>query len=455
MLPKIGIASNRIDIAAICPATRAMRNLLPAIALALIASPAAAQLSRAEQAMAENVAAHHEADIALLERLVNQNSGTHNHAGVKAVADIFAPEFEKLGFEVEWIDQSAAGRAGHLFARHMGKRGTTRMLLIGHLDTVFEPTSPFQTFVRDGNRATGPGTGDMKGGDVVILSALRAMKAAGTLKNANIVVALTGDEEDAGSPLEVARADLVKAAEWADVALDFEALAQMGGQDMGSVARRSSNEWILTVSGKTGHSSAIFGQEYGYGAVFEMARILDRFRQELPEENLTFNIGVMSGGTPAELSEDKLSASAIGKTNIIPSQAVARGDLRTISPEQTERVVSAMTAIVADSLPGTSAEIKFELRYPPMAPTEGNLALLGQLNEVNADLGLAPMEVFPPALRGAGDINFVAGLVDGLAGMGPSGLGGHAVGENVDLDSMVRQAQRAALLMSRLAKKKR
>jgi glutamate carboxypeptidase len=153
-----------------------------------------------------------EENFSLLERLVMVNSGTHNFEGVREVAEILRPEFEALGFAVEWIDQSAAGRAGHLFARREGRPGTTRMLLIGHLDTVFEPDSPFQHYVRQGDTAVGPGVEDNKGGIVVILSALQAMHAAGTLDGANIVVALTGDEEDAGSPLEVARKDLLEAA---------------------------------------------------------------------------------------------------------------------------------------------------------------------------------------------------------------------------------------------------
>ena len=400
--------------------------------------------------MLETVEDGHEADIALLERLVVQNSGTHNHAGVRAVADMLIPEFEALGFTTQWIDQSAQGRAGHLFARHEGGTGT-KMLLIAHMDTVFEPESPFQGFVREGGRATGPGVEDDKGGIVVILSALKAMQAAGTLAGANIAVALTGDEEDAGKPLEAARADLVAAAEWADVALDFEGLVQTDGRDMGSVARRSSNNWTLTVEGRTGHSSGIFSEAQGYGAIYELARILDRFRQELPEENLTYNVGFAAGGTPATMGDDRLSAQTAGKTNIIPSTAVARGDLRTLTQEQTERVVAAMQAIVADSLSGTSAAIAFEYRYPPMAPTDGNLALLGKLNDVNADMGLEPMDVFPPSRRGAGDINFVAHLVDGIAGLGPNGALGHAPGENVDLGSFIRQAQRAAILMSRLS----
>lgn len=432
---------------------------LPRVALATAAvaamlgsaAPVAARLSDAEQIMLDTVESGFESDVTLLEQIVSQNSGTHSHAGVKAVADMLVPEFEALGFTVEWIDQSAAGRAGHLFARHAGAPGTTRMLLIAHLDTVFEPNSGFTEFVRDGDTAVGPGVGDDKGGIVVILSALRAMKQAGTLDGANIMVALTGDEEEAGNPLETSRADLVAAAEWADVALDFEGLSVLDGRDMGVIARRSANTWNLYVTAQTGHSSGLFSDGVSYGANYELARILDQFRRELPEENQTFNVGVMAGGTPAELSADGLSASAVGKSNIIPSSAVARGDLRTISQDQTDRAVAAMQAIVAESLPGTSAKITFEFRYPPMSPTDGNLALLDRLNVINADMGLPEMAVFPPAKRGAGDINFVAHLVDGLAGMGPAGKGAHAPGESVDLRSFTRQAQRAAILMSRLA----
>ena len=417
----------------------------------LLATPAAAQLTPAEQRIAEMVDARMEENFGLLERIVVVNSGTHNSEGVREVAERLRPEFEKLGFAVEWIDQSAANRAGHLFARREGKPGTTRMLLIAHLDTVFEPDSPFQDYVREGDRAIGPGVEDDKGGIIVILSALQAMQAVGALEGANIVVALTGDEEDAGDPLEIARRDLVAAAEWADVALDFEGLSVLDGRDMGVIARRSSNSWTLRTTGREGHSSGIFSEHSGNGAVYEIARIISRFREELPEDDLTFNVGLIAGGTTATLADDRLAVSATGKTNIIPPVAVARGDLRTISLEQTERVVAKMRAIVADNMPGTDAEIEFEFRYPPMPPTEGNRALLDRLNAVNADLGLEEMPVFPPSMRGAGDINFVAHLVDGIAGLGPNGAGGHAPGESVDLASFPRQAKRAAILMSRLA----
>ncbi|AKQ41986.1 hypothetical protein CP97_08030 [Aurantiacibacter atlanticus] len=432
-----------------------MKHFLTAAALAaapIIATPAAAQLTNAEQVIASNVETHFEDDVALLEVMTNVNSGTHNHEGVRAVADLLIPELEALNFTTEFIDQSHVDRAGHLFARHKGNADTTRILMIGHLDTVFERDSPFQQFTREGDIATGPGVVDDKGGIIVILSALRAMEAAGTLEAANIVVALTGDEEDAGQPIEQSRADLIAAGEWADVALGFEGLSVMEGRDFGVVARRSSNSWQITTTGQTGHSSAIFRDEAGYGAVYEIARILDAFRQQLPEENLTYNVGLLAGGTPAVLADDGLSANTAGKTNIIASTAVARGDLRTISQDQTDRVATAMRDIVGQNLPGTGAEITFEFRYPPMSPTDGNRALLARLNTINVDLRLEPMEEYPPSRRGAADISFVATLVNAaLAGMGPNGAGSHAEGESADLSSFTRQAQRAAILISRLA----
>lgn len=425
---------------------------LAAAALALgSASPAAAELSSQEQRMVETVDAEIDRTVGLLERMVDQNSGTRNVEGNRAVMAMLRPEFEALGFTVEIVDQSAVGRAGHFVARHEGAPGATRMLLIGHTDTVFEPDSPFQEFRREGDSAVGPGAIDNKGGIAIMLAALRAMHAAGTLEDANIVAVLSGDEEDVGEPIDVARADLRAAAEWADVGLDFESLAIVDGHDMGTIARRSSNSWEIRTSGNEGHSSRIFAEEVGDGAIYELVRILSRFRTELPEESLTFNVGLIAGGATAELDEQGVRATATGKTNIIPSIAIARGDFRTLSDEQTRRVRERMEAIVADHAPGTGAEIRFEQGYPPMAPTEGNRALLARLNAVNADLGLPEMGVLDPARRGAGDISFVADLVDGLVGLGGAGERSHAPGETLDLTVVPRQAKRAAILMSRLA----
>lgn len=426
--------------------------LCSSIALVAFSSAAHARLSAPEAKMVATVDAEYERSITLLEKLVNQNSGTMNFPGVKTVGDMMRAELEPLGFKVQWIDMAKAGRSGHLVATKAGKRGTKRLLLIAHLDTVFEADSLFQTFVRNGDKAVGPGAGDDKGGMVVIVSALRAMQAAGTLRDASIEIHMTGDEEDAGDPIDVTRAPLIAAGKTADVALDFEGLSIENGKDMGVISRRSSNSWKLEVSGVTGHSSLIFDTIYGDGAAFELARILHRFRTELPEQNLTFNVGLVAAGQEVNFDNDGVRVRAKGKTNIIPGLALARGDFRTLSEEQSARVRAKMLDIVAASAPKTKATISFDPgSYPAMAPTEGNKALLANLNAVNRDLGLAEQPVLDPLKRGAGDISFVANDVDGLVGLGVYSKGDHAPGETVDLASIKRQAKRAAILMTRLS----
>ena len=391
--------------------------------------------------------------LAMLETWVNQNSGSLNIDGVTKVGAMLRAELEPLGFKVDWVDMRATGRAGHIVATHRGNSRGKRMLLIGHLDTVFEPDSPFQRWTRKGDWGEGPGAGDDKGGMAVMVAALRAMRAAGTLKNADIMVVLTGDEEDSGNPIEIARRDLIAAGKWADVALDYEGLVVDQGRDMGSIARRSSGSWTVTVKAKTGHSSGVFSDASGFGANYELARILDSFRRELREEKLTYNVGLIGGGTSATLDEGRIRLSATGKTNIIAETAVARGDLRAIDPAQIARTQAKMRAIVARPLTGASATIAFDSDgYPPMAEKPGSRALLGKLNAVNRDLGLAPMESLDPLKRGAADISFVAEDVEGgINGLGPASRGDHAPGETVDIPSIWRQAKRAAILMSRLA----
>lgn len=430
-----------------------MPRLAALACLLLLALPVAARpaLTPVEQRIAAAVDARNPETVALLGRLVERNSGTYNHAGVEAVAAMLRPEFEALGFGIEWKPMAHTGRAGHLIATHAGNGKGKRMLLIGHLDTVFEPDSAFAGFRIEGNRAIGPGVGDDKGGVAVMLLALRALHDAGALRDADIAVVLTGDEEDVGQPVAQARADLIEAGKRADVALDFENLSHADGRDMGSIARRSSNTWTLTVRGETGHSSGIFSESMGDGAAFELARILAAFRNELPEPNLTFNVGLLGGGEQAAFDAGRTRLTASGKDNIVPPVALARGDFRTLSAEQTKRVGDKMRAIVSRHLPRTEAALEIDENYPPMAPTAGNRALLAQLNAINRDLGLEEMGELDPLARGAGDISFVAADVDGLVGMGASGGNSHAEGEYVELESLPRQARRAALLMHRLA----
>lgn len=428
---------------------------LAVAALAFVSPGQAAPRDPAEARMVSVVEAERERSVKLLEALVRVNSGTMNLAGVEQVGRMLRPEFEQLGFEVRWVPMAKVGRAGHLIATHKGDGKGKRLLLIGHLDTVFEPDSPFQGWTRRGDIVEGPGVGDMKGGDVVILAALRAMHQAGTLKRADITVVLTGDEEKPGEPLADARADLIAAGRNSDVALDFEGLSRVNGQDVGSIARRSSTSWTITAKAPSGHSSGVCKPSAGCGAIYELARIVDAFRQDLPEPNLTYNVGLILGGAQAKLNAGDTGGEASGKPNIISAEAIARGDIRTLSTEQEARVRTKMKAIVERHLDKADASIEFsDDGYPPMAPTDGNKALLAKLNEVNATLGLPAMPQGDPANRGAGDISFVA-FVDGLVGLGMAGEGSHAPGETADLKSLEIQAKRAALLMTRLSKEPR
>jgi glutamate carboxypeptidase len=390
------------------------------------------------------------AAVRFLEQIVNLNSGTMNHPGVREVGRVFELEFDALGMRTTWVPMpDDVNRAGHLFAETVGGAGPT-ILLIGHLDTVFELDSPFQRYEDLGDGlAIGPGVSDMKGGDVVILLALQALHAAGELSELNVIVALLGDEEETGDPLTISRRELVEAASRSDAALGFE--GGVGGLQSATVARRGFTDWRLEVTGTRGHSSVIFNDKYGAGAAFEAARILSGFYDRLRgEENLTFGAGIILGGTTVEYDPETDRGTAFGKTNVIPQTVVAAGDLRTLTHEQLEQAMEDMRAIVSENLPRTEARIFFRESYPPMSPTAGNLELLDRLDRVSRDLGMGPIEAVDPGKRGAADISFAAQYTAALGGLGVVGRGAHTPEETVDLRSIPVMAKRAALLVYRL-----
>jgi glutamate carboxypeptidase len=429
------------------------RPNVTAIAATLLAiAPLAAQnltMSPTERTVVQHVHAHVEQAVALLERAVNINSGTMNLAGVREVGRLFASELERLAFTTRWIDGTAFGRAGHLVAEHPGSG--PRTLLIGHLDTVFEADSPFQRFQRlSPTKAKGPGVLDMKGGVVIMIEALRALYASGALDGMAITVVLTGDEESSGDPQSSARAALIAAAKGARVAIGFE--DGDGDPRHAVIGRRGTASWTLSVTGTPAHSSQIFREDIGYGAVFEAARILDAFRQKLAgQEHLTFNPALVLGGTQTTYEAAQSRGSAFGKDNVVPEQALVAGDIRALSKAQFAAVQAAMTAIVKESLPHTNATIAFEEGYPPMAPSDGNRALLALYDRASRDLDSGEVTAVDPDRAGAADVSFVAGEVPMiLDGIGMRGDGGHTVNETADLASFPTQIARAALLLSRL-----
>ena len=409
-------------------------------------APTEPRLSPVEQKIRDYVRAHETDQIAFLEKAVNINSGTFNLAGVREVGRLFAPEFASIGFDTSWIAlPDAVGRAGHFFAERKGNRGK-RLLLIGHLDTVFEGEG--EKFVRLDTLAAGAGSSDMKGGDIVILYALKALQSVGALKGTRIIVALMGDEEDAGPLHLVSRQPLVDAAKRSDVALAFEEDAGKG-----TVARRGFSGWQLTVTARQAHSSGIFQPGTSTGAIYEAARILNTFRERLSgEQYLTFNPAIIVGGTDVTYDSAKITGTTAGKDNIIAPRAYARGDLRFISDEQLQKARETMRAIVADHLPGTTASITFEDGNPAMPPTKGNMALLAVEDSVSRALGQGSVEALDPGRRGGGDISYVSQYLDALDGLGVKGMRSHTPEEKVDLRSIVPATERAAILIYRLTR---
>jgi glutamate carboxypeptidase len=422
--------------------------------LAAAVAPAhAAELSALESRIVQAVKARSPAALALLEKSVHINSGTLNVEGVKEVGRVFRAELDELGFATRWIDMPAEmARAGHLAAQRDGTRGK-RVLLLGHMDTVFEPSSPVAPWQPDGPRIRGQGVSDMKGGVVILLEALRALKSVGVLDGAAVGVLLTGDEESVGQPGARARAELVQMARKSDAVLSFEGMGLDGsGEESLATARRGAGGWVLTVTGKQGHSSGIFGPHAGYGAAYELARIVNAFREQLIEPGLTFGAGVMMAGTEVAFDPAQARGTAAGKSNVIPPQAMARGDLRALTPEQRDRARSRMREIVAKNLPGTSATITFAESYPPMPATPANEALLEMYSQVSVDLGMRPVKAANPETRGAGDVQFAAPYAAGLDGLGATGGGAHSPLEYLHPESIERNAIRAALMIYRLTR---
>ncbi len=407
------------------------------------------KLSKNERKIVTTIEENNGAAISFLEKVVNINSGTLNLKGVEEVGKEFAAAFTDIGFESTWIPMpTEMNRAGHLFAEIKGTKGK-KLLLIGHLDTVFEEDSPFQTFemVND-SMAHAPGGNDMKGGDVIVLYALKALRENNLLNDAQIIVAFTGDEESTGDLLTKSRKDLIDAAKRSDIALGFETST---GFNYATVARRGSSGWMVEVEGKRAHSSGIFSESTGAGAIFEISRIVNGFYTDVKGEDLlTFNPGTLLGGTFVEFDDRTSKGSVFGKTNVVAQKAEVRGGLRFISEEQKERARDKMREVVANNLPQTTATVSFTDSYPAMQPTEGNLALLAKLNAVSLDLGQGEVLAYDPGKRGAADTSFVAEYVDCLDGLGTMGNSAHTPQETVNLNTIEALTKRTALLIYRL-----
>ena len=408
------------------------------------------KLKRDEQRLTELIDKNYKETLALLEEVININSGSLNKEGVREVGRVFEREFQKIGFQTEWLELPAeVNRAGHFIATRKGTKGK-KLFLIGHLDTVFEKDMPFTpfTYLND-SIATGQGANDMKGGDVLVLASLKALQELGLLEDRTITVYFPGDEESSGD-VTISRKDFIEQAKQHEIALAYET-AQ--GFSTVTVARRGASSWTLKTSGNQSHSSGVFREAVGYGAIYEAARILTEFQETLAgEQYLTFNPGQIIGGSDINYDEITGKGEALGKTNIVAREALVTGDLRFLGEAQKEAARLKMTEIVAKHLNQTGAEITFKDALPSMEPSEGNYALAKVLNQVSLDMGYGEVKPGDPGSRGAGDISFVAEFMDCLDGLGASGSGAHAPGETINMKQYPDLIKRNTILLYRLTR---
>ena len=401
------------------------------------------------------------AALSLLEEIVNIDSFTTRFEGVKKVATVFVREFEALGLDTHWSDGAGYQRAGHLIARsrNQDRQELPHVLLIGHLDTAVASFRPF-SLSPDGHTAYGTGVCDMKGGDVILVEALRALHSAEVLDRLRVTVYLAGDEEDTGSPLIQARREFQQIGDQADIAIGFEG----GDGDIRNalIGRRGFSTWVLEVTGRRGHAGKVFTEEIGTGAALEMSRILHSFYQTLIQRpNITFNPGVVVAGTeivqksgskPGQVQAKHQRYRVSGQPNTVTNVARVNGDLRALTPEDLEWAITQMQSIVKENLPGTSATLTVVESGPPFAPTAENEKLFQLYNEGSIALGESPVAAANPRFSGVADINFVAGRVTAaLDGIGIGGANEHREDEEADVSTLPLQTQRAALLLYRIA----
>jgi glutamate carboxypeptidase len=402
----------------------------------------AAALSAGEVALRALLAGRQAEMERMLEGWVNQNTGSFNRPGLEAFADVLAGELSGLDFAVErepatplWLPGRSDVVTGPLLIGRRraapSDRRAPRILLVGHYDTVFEASSGFQRFERrgpDGVRAHGPGVADMKGGLVVMLEALRALREAKELERAHWVVVLNADEE-IGSLGSRERIEAEAAA--ADFGLVFES-----AQDSGAMvrSRRGLGQFHLTVEGVAAHAGS--AHERGRSAVLALARKIVEVEAITDyARGVTVNVGTIEGGT---------------KRNIVPSRAAAWIDVRYDEPASGAWIERELQRIAdATHVEGTRGALWGRLHRPPKPPSDAVDRLLDTHARVLRGMGIEPQ----PALHSGGGTD---GSLMGAAGlptldsMGVTGGRAHTNGEFIDLRSLSERAAVAAILLQRL-----
>jgi glutamate carboxypeptidase len=375
------------------------------------------------------VAARYERFIDDLASLVNVDCGSYTPAGVNQVADAVSESLAALGATVERIPHRPNGTERQLGDLVVGRiEGTgPRLLLIGHMDTVFEPgTAAQRPFRVEGERATGPGVSDMKGG---LLAGLRALAALQAINVRPSVTFVANPDEEIGSPFSTPHIRLLAGEH--DAALVLECARANG--DIVS-ARKGIADYEITITGRAAHAGV--EPEKGRSAIVEAANqvlALQALNGRWP--SVTVNAGVIEGGT---------------RPNVVAASCRMELDLRASSTAEFEVAAAEVEGIVTrPTLEGVTATLRQAAFHPPMERTPGNARLAALATAIAAELGF---ELRDALTGGASDANTTtaAGLPT-LDGLGPIGGDDHSADEWLDLSSVVPRTTLLAALIERSA----
>lgn len=357
-----------------------------------------------------------------LQKAVEIESPSLNKPAVDHMATFFAEEFTKRGAHVKLLDHPTAGSA--VVAEFWGSASGARpILLLGHLDTVWEIGTlvqmPFQ--LRE-DRAYGPGIFDMKSGIVCGLFALQALAALKVTPSCPVRFFLNADEEVSSMAF---REELLAEARGARAALVLEPAAAHGAL---KTARKGVGEFQIAVHGRSAHAG--INPSAGVNAISELARQILRIEKlARPKRGLTVNVDVIQGGT---------------RVNVIPELAVARVDVRVPTARDRETIETRMRALTPIH-PEVKVEVAGGINRPPMERKMAR-ALFRKAWELGSQMGL---ELKEAATGGGSDGNFTAALgIPTLDGLGGCGDGAHARHEHVIVPEL---PQRAALLAALIA----
>jgi glutamate carboxypeptidase len=366
--------------------------------------------------------------LANLERLVNVDCGSYTPAGVNEVGRWTGDFLAALGAEVDYRPDPDGRLGDTVVATFDGRPGGPRVLLIGHLDTVFDPgTVAARPFRMEDGVAHGPGVTDMKSGLLAGLYALKALIGErGGLPFDRLVFVANPDEE-IGSPSSTPHIRAI--ASESDVALVLECARANG--DIVS-ARKGILDIRLRVTGRAAHAGV--EPEKGRSAILEAARLVtDLHALNGRWPGVTVNVGVIGGGT---------------RPNVVPEQCALEVDIRATSREALEVAEAEVRSIAAATeVEDTAVDFETMARWWPMERLDRSARLVEHAQAVARALGF---EVRDAATGGASDANTTSGMgVPSLDGLGPIGGNDHSPAEYLDVESIVpRTTLLAGLLLA-------